>query len=85
MDLLERLMYKLTSGRFIFTIVTALVFAYLSMKGILKEDRTMEVILIVIYAYFARSKVDVNGNIDDSVGNVPNKVNTTTTTTTLKP
>jgi ABC-type methionine transport system permease subunit len=89
MDLLERLMYKLTSGRFIFTIVCAAVFSYLAIHGTLKEDRVMEVLLIVLYAYFARPRVDEggsidNGNIDapDAIGAPPKKTTNTTTTLT---
>lgn len=46
---------KILSGRFIFTITCALVFAYLSIKNILPTDKIMEIILIVIYAYFQRN------------------------------
>lgn len=47
-------MSKILSGRFIFTIVTAFVFAVLAMKGQLPQDKVMEVILLVVYAYFNR-------------------------------
>jgi hypothetical protein len=43
---------KLTSGKFIFTIIVAIVFAYCAITGILKEDKIMEVTLLVVYAYF---------------------------------
>ena len=84
-ELLERLMYKMTSGRFIFTVVAAGVYAYMAVNGILKEDRVMEVLLIVVYAYFSRPRTDVNGNATDEVGAPPSDVRTTTTTTTLPP
>ena len=45
---------KLLSGRFIFTIVAALVFAILSVRGIMPVDKVYEIILIVVYAYFSR-------------------------------
>jgi hypothetical protein len=45
---------KLTSGKFIFTMVAALVFAYLAITKVLPTDKVMEVILIVIYAYFTK-------------------------------
>jgi len=51
-DIFERLIWKITSGRFVFTIVVAAVYAYLAINGILKEDRIMEITLIVLYAYF---------------------------------
>ena len=64
-ELLERLIFKLTSGRFIFTCVVAGVYAYLAITGGLKEDRIMEILLIVVYAYFSRPREnghDDNGN-----------------------
>jgi hypothetical protein len=87
MELLERLMYKITSGRFIFTVVAAFVYAYMSINGIIKEDRVMEILLIVVYAYFSRPRVEANGNGNgvDDVGAPPDKSGTTTTTTTLPP
>ena len=53
-DIFERLIWKITSGRFIFTIVVASVYAYLACNEILKEDRVMEITLVVLYAYFNR-------------------------------
>ena len=45
---------KLLSGRFIFTVVSAFVFAYLSVTRVLPVDKITEILLIVIYAYFNR-------------------------------
>jgi nicotinamide riboside transporter PnuC len=45
---------KILSGRFLFTMIAALVFAILSIQGRLPTDKVMEVVLIVIYAYFQR-------------------------------
>jgi len=88
MELFERLMYKITSGRFIFTVIAAGVYAYLAINGILKEDRVMEILLIVVYAYFSRPRIDPSGNGNgnglDEVGAPPDR-STTTTTTTLPP
>jgi hypothetical protein len=81
-ELLERLMYKVTSGRFVFTIVAALVYARLAMTGALKEDRVMEILLIVVYAYFSRPRTDNNGNNTGEIGAPPDRSTTTTTTTT---
>jgi len=47
-------MNKLLSGRFIFTIVAAFVFAVLAIGKIMPVDKVYEVILIVVYAYFSR-------------------------------
>lgn len=52
---------KITSGRFIFTLVTAFVFAYLSIRALLPQDKVMEVILLVVYAYFNRADRPTNG------------------------
>ncbi len=51
------------SGRFIFTLVTALVFGVLSLMGKLTIDKVMEVVLIVIYAYFNRSDRPNSGGV----------------------
>jgi len=47
-------MVKLFSGRFLFTLIAAFVFAVLSLNGALPQDKVMEVILLVVYAYFNR-------------------------------
>ncbi len=52
---------KLLSGRFILTVIVGLVFAYGVISGKLAVDKTMEVILVVIYAYFTRSDRKPNG------------------------
>jgi hypothetical protein len=54
--LLERIMFKLTSGRFIFTVVVAGVYAYLAINGTVERDFIREITLIVLYAYFSRSR-----------------------------
>jgi amino acid permease len=55
-------MSKLFSGRFIFTLISAFVFAALALKGTLPQDKVMEVILLVVYAYFNRGdRVQQNG------------------------
>lgn len=51
---MEKLISKLLSGRFIFTVVAASVFAILSVNKTLPVDKVYELILIVIYAYFSR-------------------------------
>jgi hypothetical protein len=52
---MNNLLIKITGGRFIFTVVAAAVFGYMSLSGLLSSDKVMEVILIVIYAYFNRT------------------------------
>ena len=70
-EIAERLIWKVTSGRFIFTIIVGFVFAYLACTGALKEDRVMEVVLVVLYAYFTQKRQN---------GNNEHKVDTTKTT-----
>ncbi len=55
---------KLLSGRFIFTVVCAGVFAVLSINKTLPVDKVMEVILVVVMAYFSRNdRTPTNGGI----------------------
>ena len=61
-EIVERLIWKVTSGRFIMTIIVGIVYAYLACNSILKEDRIMEITLIVLYAYFSRTRTNGNGN-----------------------
>ena len=46
---------KLMSGRFLFTLTAACVFAWLSIEKVMPVDKVYEIILIVVYAYFSRS------------------------------
>ena len=66
MDLLERIICKITSGQFIFTLVVAYVYAYLAINQILKEDRIIEITLVVLYAYFTRNRVNNSTSPDDA-------------------
>lgn len=54
-------MDKLWSGKFLFTMVAALVFAVLSIKGAMPVDKVYEVILIVVYAYFSKQSTPTKG------------------------
>ena len=47
-------MNKLFSGRFLLTMIAGIVFFILSIRGQLPQDKIMEVILLVVYAYFQR-------------------------------
>jgi hypothetical protein len=51
---------KLLSGKFLFTVITALVFAYCAITGKLPQDKITEVILLVVYAYFNKP-TNING------------------------
>lgn len=45
---------KLYSGRFWFTIIAALVFAYCSVVGILEAGAVREIIIMILAFYFGR-------------------------------
>jgi len=47
-------MSKLWSGRFIFTIVTALVFAWAAYTKVLTNEQVSAIILLIITFYFGR-------------------------------
>lgn len=51
----ERFLEKITSARFIFVNVVAIVFLVLSLRGDIPNERVVEIILLVFYAYFQRS------------------------------
>jgi len=72
MQIPKEIIEKATSGKFIFTMVSALVFAYCAVRGILPQDKIMEVILVVVYAYFTKAQPDTKTG------------ETTTTTTEVK-
>lgn len=61
MTLKEITIKQFTSGKFLFTITCALVFAYLSVKGILPSDKVYDIILIVVYAYFTKKSEETRG------------------------
>ena len=46
---------KILSGRFIFTIICAGVFAILSVTGKISADKAVEVIMLVLMFYFTRT------------------------------
>ena len=50
----DKIIEKILSGRFLFTVAVACVFVALSIKGTLPPDKIMEVTLVVLYAYFTR-------------------------------
>jgi len=46
---------QILSGRFILTMIAGFVFAYLACTKVLPQDKVMEVVLVVIYAYFTKN------------------------------
>jgi hypothetical protein len=55
-DLAMRVIFKATSGKFIFTVVVAAVYAKLALGGIIAVERVQEITLVVLYAYFTRKE-----------------------------
>jgi len=51
---MKELLLKLSSGRFLFTIITGVVFIVLSVNKTLPVDKVSEIILLVVYAYFSK-------------------------------
>ena len=54
-------MNKLLSGRFLFTVCSAIVFMYCSYKGILAPDKIYDILQVVIVAYFVKGSTQQNG------------------------
>lgn len=52
----DKLFEKMLSGRFIFTVVSAFIFAYVSVRGIIKPEDIEKILLIVVYAYFTKTR-----------------------------
>jgi hypothetical protein len=52
---------KLVSGRWIFTIIGAIVFAVLSMTNKLPSDKVVEILMIIILSYFNKGDRNQNG------------------------
>ena len=62
----QRIIGKITSGRFICTVVVVLVYAICAFKGIIEPESIREITLIVLYAYFTRNGINgKNGHNDD--------------------
>ena len=49
-------MNKLTSGRFIFTVVTAMVFAWASIYDLLSSEQVVSVIMLIVAFYFNKHR-----------------------------
>jgi hypothetical protein len=69
----QQLFEKLTSGRWLLTVICGGVFAYMSCTGLIEPKDALMVIGIVITFYFTRSR------------EVPTTSEVTTTTTTVPP
>jgi len=48
-------MSKLTSGRFIWCVASAIVFSIMSINGSLSKEDVIKIIIVVVMSYFSRS------------------------------
>lgn len=55
------MLIKLLSGRFIFTVITAFVFAYSVWKESLNNEQIVAIIMLIIGFYFNRTDRNQNG------------------------
>jgi hypothetical protein len=49
-------MSKLSSGKFILTVIAAFVFAYCAVRSIIPPDKTYDIISIIVVAYFMKGQ-----------------------------
>lgn len=49
-------MNKLTSGRFLFTIATGVVFIYSTIAGVLNNEQVVSIIMLVVAFYFNKNR-----------------------------
>jgi len=62
MSVIDRIAIKFTSGQFWLTIITGLVFAYVSIKKILPSEAVASIISMVFVFYFKKDReVPTNG------------------------
>lgn len=58
---MNSLLEKLGSGRFIFTVITALVFLYCAIRGKLPPIDIKEIIMLVVVFYFMKNGSGTKG------------------------
>lgn len=61
MDMKQRIIDKLLSGRFILTVSVAFIMCYACFKDLTYIDKLGEIFMVVIYAYFNRGDRTTNG------------------------
>lgn len=68
---------KLTSGRFIFTVISALVFAQMAISEKISGDQAMSIIILIIGFYFNRAdRQPIQGGKDEKITTVTSTSNT---------
>jgi len=53
---MNKIIEKLTSGKFLLTIIAGLVFAYCSIRQIIPPDKTYDIISVIVVAYFMKGQ-----------------------------
>jgi hypothetical protein len=62
-EICKRVLAKITSGRWIFTVATAVTFAVMSIRGQLPTDDVKDLMLLIATFYFSQRLVEkTNGN-----------------------
>ena len=54
--MIQKIIEKLTSGKFLLTIIAGMVFAYCSVKQIIPPDKTYDIISVIVVAYFMKGQ-----------------------------
>jgi hypothetical protein len=57
---MDRVLKKLTSGRFLLTVIAGLVFAYATYAGLLESQAVSAILAMVFVSYFQKDKHDGN-------------------------
>ena len=53
---MNKIIEKLTSGKFLLTIIAGMVFAYCSVRQIIPPDKTYDIISVIVVAYFMKGQ-----------------------------
>ena len=53
---MNKIIEKLTNGKFLLTIIAGMVFAYCSVKQIIPPDKTYDIISVIVVAYFMKGQ-----------------------------
>ena len=53
---MNKIIEKLTSGKFLLTIIAGIVFAYCSIRQIIPPDKTYDIISVIVVAYFMKGQ-----------------------------
>lgn len=66
----DKIIDKILSGRFIFTIASAVVFIVLSINGKITSEDAEKIIIVIVYAYFNMHRPNGKENGNEKKTNV---------------